>query len=164
MRYVREDGTELTEAEVLEDLNVTIKELEAQLASARRFKIGVQTETLTSEGSEDSYLSFGIVTEEGYDRTGPSFVGASDKEEALSIYREYKGLQLGFSREAIKAAKEGVHQIAWSPNGPTHPCTVTKVRGFHVWVRQLDAELAVYSPFHKLNHGASALLMKGGYR
>ncbi len=71
--FKRDDGEELTKEEVLQDLNATIKELRNLLTDTCAFLAKVETGMLR-EG--ESYLSFSIVAEEGYDRTGPSFVTA----------------------------------------------------------------------------------------
>ena len=48
-----------------------IVELEAHLHQMREFKTYLEADTLKAD---NHYLSFGIVIEAGYDRTGPSFV------------------------------------------------------------------------------------------
>jgi len=67
--YRREDGDILTKKEVARDLATTISELEDLLASTK----AIQADFLAGKlETGSSYLSFGIVIECGYDRTGPS--------------------------------------------------------------------------------------------
>lgn len=78
MRFITEvDGVEHTKEEVLEDLEVSIAELQSQLNQALAFRAALREGLLTRE---DGYLSFGSVVENGYDRTGPQWMAVETKD------------------------------------------------------------------------------------
>lgn len=64
---------------------------------------------------------------------------------------------MGFSKEQIRAAKEGEHWVQWAP-GQVEACTVSKVRGDFVWVRTSDGQEV------RLNGTASRMAIQGELR
>jgi hypothetical protein len=70
---------------------------------------------------------------------------------------------MAFSKEEIRAAKQGNHIIRFSPtHETTFECTVSKVRGDFVWVR--TGLIYKGKTETRLNSHASQILISGGYR